>query len=187
MIGKCLILCAAAVMLIACQPAQETSLASVDAFSDSASPVPVLTSAEAQPAEPDTYLDDRSTSEQLVKSLYNALSRQEYLRAYSYFETGALPSFKRWSKGYEGSHDFRILIGTIVADPGAGNLYFRVPVAVQATNAEGEVEVFSGCYITHMAQPAVQATPPFRPLSIRSGTLKASDQPLEQSVPAACE
>src|SRR5690606_3466283 len=98
MTGKICLLSSVAVLLMACQPAQEaTAPPEPAASSESASPVPVLTSAEAQPAQPDTYLDDRSTSESLIASLYNALSRQEYLRAYSYYEAGVLPPFKRWA------------------------------------------------------------------------------------------
>ncbi len=179
------LLCLAALSLLvtACQPAPDDSASA----SSESEVVPVLTSAEPQAATSETYLDDRSNSEQLIHSLYNALSRQEYLRGYSYFDEKTLPAFDKWAAGYEGSHGFSVLIGTITSDAGAGNLYWRVPVAVQATNKAGTVEVFSGCYITHLAQPAVQGNPPFRPLSIRSGTLKASDQPFEQSVPAACE
>ena len=46
------------------------------------------------------FIDDRSSPERVLLSLYNAISRQEYLRAWSYFGEGAAPSFEAFRDGY---------------------------------------------------------------------------------------
>lgn len=46
------------------------------------------------------YLDDRSTPEAVVASFYNAIGRQEYTRAWSYYEDGqGVPAFKAFVSG----------------------------------------------------------------------------------------
>ncbi|MGH6859926.1 MAG: hypothetical protein ACRECY_06700, partial [Phyllobacterium sp.] len=40
---------------------------------------------------PPEYLDDRSTPETVIKSYYNAINRQEYARAYSYYAPDSPP------------------------------------------------------------------------------------------------
>ncbi|HVY51583.1 MAG TPA: hypothetical protein VHA07_08475, partial [Devosia sp.] len=45
-------------------------------------------------AAPPAYLDDRSTPEAVIASFYNAINRQEYARAWSYYEDGeGVPAF----------------------------------------------------------------------------------------------
>ena len=51
----------------------------------------------AQPA----YVDDRSTAASLVRSYYNAINRQEYARAYTYFgDNNAPQSYASFAAGY---------------------------------------------------------------------------------------
>ena len=45
---------------------------------------PTLAQMVATPKIAPSYLDDRSTPVQVIKSYYNAIDTQEYVRAYSY-------------------------------------------------------------------------------------------------------
>ena len=55
--------------------------------------IATLTTLPAHAAQP-AYLDDRSTPEAVISSFYNAIDRQEYARAWSYYEDGqGVPAF----------------------------------------------------------------------------------------------
>ncbi|MEX6508311.1 hypothetical protein [Jiella sp. M17.18] len=130
--------------------------------------------APASAAGPAKYLDNRSTAVTLVRSLYNAVNRHEYLRAWSYFaDSAGQGSFDSFAKGYENTKKVRVKFGKPMDDGAAGSIYTNLPVVVEATTTDGKKTVFSGCYETRLVQPAVQATPPFKPLQI----VKAKLQP----------
>jgi hypothetical protein len=126
------------------------------------------------PAPPDAadigaarYLDDRSDAVQVIRSLYNAINRQEYARAYAYWQaTDQVPAFDQFAQGYSQTRSVQLMTGPVAGDPGAGQLNYAVPVAVAATMADGTTQVFAGCYRLHLTQPALQEQPPYQPLGI---------------------
>jgi hypothetical protein len=133
-----------------------------------------------------SYLDDRSDGPALVRSLYNAINRKEYARAYSYFDdrkgTG---DYKSFVEGYAGTVDVQVTIGTAKPEGAAGSIYAPVPVAVKSTEKGGKEQVFAGCYVTRIVNPGIQE-PPFAPLHIESAALKAVELPFEKALPATC-
>jgi hypothetical protein len=118
------------------------------------------------------YLDDRGDAVLVLRSLFNAINRHEYLRAYSYWQDKTqVPSFDQFQKGYENTASVDLTTGTVASDAGAGQVYYSVPTVLKSETTDGQQQTFSGCYSLHLAQPAIQATPPFEPLGIRSGHL----------------
>jgi hypothetical protein len=119
------------------------------------------------------YLDDRTDGVQVIRSLFNAVNRKEFVRAYSYWEPGAtgLAPFPQFEQGYAGVQSVELTTGTQTSDVGAGQLVYSVPVIVRAQTTSGPQE-FIGCYRLHLGSPSAQATPPFQPLAIRSGSLR---------------
>lgn len=133
------------------------------------------------------YLDDRSTPQKLLESYYNAINRKEYVRAYSYYAEGQQgDDFEKYAKGYAGTESVSIKLGSSEPDPGAGQIYWSVPIAIESKLAEGKSQVYTGCYTISMSNPAMQALPPFKPMAIMAGTLSKSPLPLEKSVPEEC-
>ena len=65
----------------------------------------------AQAADASPYLDDRSTPEQLVRSLYNAINRQEYARAYTYFDPAPAADFDTYVAGFENTVRVDLALG----------------------------------------------------------------------------
>jgi len=121
---------------------------------------------------PEGYLDDRSGPLALVESYVNALNRHEYARAYYYWEDGSdVGPFADFEAGFADTQVVTLTTGTILGEGAAGNLFYNVPVTLRAATSPGE-QVFAGCYVLHLAQPANQAEPPFRSLGIRSGVLE---------------
>ncbi len=133
------------------------------------------------------YLDDRSTPQKLLESYYNAINRKEYARAYSYYAEGQQgDDFEKYAKGYAGTESVSVKIGSSEPDPGAGQIYWSVPIAIESKLAEGKAQVYTGCYTISMSNPAMQAVPPFKPMAIMAGTLSKSPLPLDKSVPEEC-
>lgn len=153
---------------------------------------PAPESTETVPENP--YYDDRSTSASIVDSLYNAINRQEYLRAWSYFEeayadvdAGTLQAdFDAFAAGYADTQSVEILIGAEITEGTAGTQYSAIPVAIAASQADGTTENFAGCYTLSLPQPGNQATPPFRPLSIVSSNMAPAEGALEAILPGTC-
>jgi hypothetical protein len=137
-------------------------------------------------SEPPAYLDDRSDAADLVRSFYNAISRQEYGRAWDYFgEKKPSPSFEAFVKGYENTQTVAVVTGTESMEGAAGSTYYSVPVAFTAYNKDGSEQVFAGCYTARLSNPAAQE-PPFRSLTIESAALKAAEHPYEEALPQKC-
>lgn len=143
---------------------------------------------------PPVYLDDRSSPQSVVESLYNAINRGEFLRAWSYFSTayqggdvGALQAdYEAFADGYAQTDSVTLMTGPETSEGAAGSTYTTVPVAIEATNDDGSVQVFSGCYTLRLVQPAVQATPPFQPITIEEGELAPAEGSLDAALPAQC-
>ncbi|MBA8902489.1 hypothetical protein [Phyllobacterium sp. P30BS-XVII] len=143
--------------------------------------------AEAPNQSVPDYLDDRSTPEQLVKSYYNAINRQEYARAYSYYaEEGHTQAFPQFQAGYENTVSVELRLGKVESEGAAGSTYWSLPLAIESTQKDGKRTVYNGCYRLRLANAAIQGVP-FVPLSILDGTLQKFEKPLDQSVPEACE
>ena len=121
--------------------------------------------------EPD-YRDDRSTPEAVVESLYNAVTRKEFLRAHSYFQANAeVAPLEAFAKGYADTARVRVRPGKATGDGAAGSIFSSLPVVVESVSTAGKATVFTGCYELRLVQPAVQALPPFQPLGIVKGKL----------------
>lgn len=160
--------------------------------SQSASPTPSgsssVTTVDVSAQE---YIDDRSGATQLIASLFNAINRKEYLRAYSYWEpTGQIngTSFAAYQAGYATTQSVQVIVGQVTGDAGAGNFYYSVPVGLTAQNSDGSIQKFAGCYLLHQANPGVQGTLPFQSLGIQAAevhALQSSQDPAGQ-LASAC-
>ncbi|OJF94976.1 hypothetical protein [Pararhizobium antarcticum] len=133
-----------------------------------------------------SYIDDRSDGAAIVRSLYNAIARQEYARAYGYFgDRKPVGDYKSFVDGYRNTVDVKVLTGTVTPEGAAGSTYEPVPVAVRSVDKDGKQQVFAGCYLTRMASASGQE-PPFAPLHIESAELEEVTGPLESAVPKVC-
>lgn len=146
----------------------------------------LLASAAPAMAAMPAYLDDRSTPQSLIRSYYNAINRGEYARAYSYYPQDTLPPFTVWAKGYANTQSVEVLTGKALPDPGAGNIYYNLPVAIRSVGKDGKTQIFGGCYVLHITSYGMQTEPPYRPMTIRSGQLRKSTGSLKQALPKSC-
>ena len=136
----------------------------------------------------DDYLDNRSDAGALVRSLYNAVNRKEYARAWDYYgDQKPAASYQKFVDGYAGTERVEVATGAVSEDGAAGSIFYQVPVAIRATDNNGSSKIFAGCYTARLAQPAIQE-PPFKPMQIEKGALKpaSDDGPLTDAVPESC-
>jgi len=123
---------------------------------------------------PTDYRDDRSNAVAVLESYVNAINRKEYARAYSYWEENSeIGPFANFEAGFATTETVTLTTGPLSGEGAAGSLYYDVPATLHASLSDGTQQTFVGCYTLHISQPAVQATPPFSPLGIRSATLKS--------------
>ena len=141
------------------------------------SPLPPITPSDPAAIGTDRYLDNRSSPESVVRSFYNAINRKEYVRAYSYWEPAAaatqLPAYPQFEQGYADTQAVNLTLGQISGDAGAGQRYYSVPVTIVSKAAGSKAQTFVGCYTLHLANPQIQAAPPFQPLSISAAKIQA--------------
>lgn len=133
------------------------------------------------------YVDDRSDGAAVVRSLYNAINRKEYARAYGYFgETKPVGGYRNFTRGYERTVSVEVKLGRGKTEAGAGSIYSAVPVAVKSTEKGSKVRFFAGCYVTRIINPSLQV-PPFTPYQIEAARLKEVKGPLEAALPKVCD
>jgi hypothetical protein len=134
-------------------------------------PVPTSSIAPVSIPYSGSYVDDRSTPWEVIISLFNAVSRKEFLRAYNYWRNPAtsLGSFSSYAAGYSSTGTVDLVFGQISGDAGAGQVYYTVPVILKATNS-GVHTNYAACYVIHYAQAANFGAPPFDPMGIDQGT-----------------
>ena len=132
------------------------------------------------------YIDDRSSADAVIRSLYSAINRHEFARAWGYFgDTKPAKDFDAFVKGYDGTDTVEVKTGAVSDEGAAGSIYYSVPVAIQATDKKGEAKVFAGCYTVRQVNAQIQE-PPFQPIFIDKGALKPSTEDFNSAVPASC-
>jgi hypothetical protein len=133
------------------------------------------------------YVDDRSDATAVIISFYNAINRQEYARAYSYYgDPAEAGDFNDFAKGYADTRHVELLAGAPVAEGAAGSIYYSLPVAIDAEASDGSHRQYAGCYLLRLANPAIQAEPPFKPMHIEKGELKPASGTLDAILPEDC-
>ena len=142
-------------------------------------PSPTAASTVLPMASPTTvdYIDDRSNPSQVIVSFYNAINRQEYLRAYDYWTnpSTSLGSFPSFANGYTDTASVNLVFGKITGDAGMSQVYYTVPVLLKTISNTGARNNYAACYVVHAAAPEVFGAPPFSPMSIDRGSANPSD------------
>src|SRR5260221_174756 len=129
---------------------------------DGTSPVTITQTPGAPESGAQFYIDSRSGALETLQSLFNAINRREFTRAYGYWETSAsLPSFNSFQQGYANTQSVQWSFGAVSSDAGAGQFYYSVPVTLRAQTIGG-LQTFVGCYVLHLSNPGIQGAPPYQ-------------------------
>jgi len=131
--------------------------AATDTLTSSATPAPTAVSAATPEPETNTtnYMDDRSNPSQVIVSYYNAIDRQEYLRAYDYWTSpsNSLGDFTTFANGYKDTASVELVFGQITGDAGMSQVYYTVPVILKTISNTGAHNNWAACYVVHAAAP----------------------------------
>ncbi|MET1415296.1 hypothetical protein ABVF61_23685 [Roseibium sp. HPY-6] len=134
-----------------------------------------------------TYMDDRSTPQKLIESYYYAINNRYYVQAYGYFKQGSAPQdFDEWAKGYADTKSVSVKFGSTAPDPGAGQIYWALPVVIEAVQTDGKSKVYTGCYKIHMTNLGMQTDPPYEPMGIVSASLKETSSSFDDTKAGNC-
>lgn len=102
------------------------------------------------------FYEDRATGISTLKSYYNAITRKEYDRAYSYFQgapnpnPSVAPPYQQFVSGYADTASVALAVGKEMVGAAAGNLYSGIPVVITAKHTDNNsTAMFSGCYFLH--------------------------------------
>jgi len=106
--------------------------------------------AEVQPAPaPTPSYASQDAPTDVLASFYNAINRQEYGRAYGYWESPPSP-YDQFVQGYADTASVQLIVQPpTFIDAGAGNLHAAIPTVLVATKRDGSQQFFVGCYTTH--------------------------------------
>jgi hypothetical protein len=150
-----------------------------DTPAPTATDTPVPTAADTPVVVPippsNNYIDDRSTPSQVIVSMYNAINRQEYVRAYDYWDnpSNSVGSFNAFQTGYQDTAAVDLVFGQITGEPGMSQVYYTVPVLLKTVSKGGVHSNFAACYVVHDTNPDVYGAPPFGPMGIYQGSAKS--------------
>ncbi len=142
----------------------------------------IFMASSAAQAQDGDYIDDRSGPATVVHSLYNAINRREYARAWSYFAVPPAPDLDTYAEGYADTQMVEVLTGYANEEYAPDSTYYELPVAIRATSGDGSKTVFAGCYTLRLPDPGRKYTP----LAIERGAMRRSDLPLEEALPRRC-
>ena len=88
--------------------------------------------------------------------------------------------------GYQNTASVTVTLGKAASEGAAGSTYWTLPVSLDATDGQGKHSYFAGCYTLRLANPAIQAAPPFEPLHITDGHLRSAKGFGKAYLPANC-
>ena len=98
----------------------------------------------------------------LLISYYDAVSRGDYFRAYSYWSGQPRnQTLEDFVDGFVGTDNIGVIAGlNIQIDAGAGNVHASLPTVITATNNEVS-QFYAGCFVAHKSNvPVGDATEP---------------------------
>lgn len=101
--------------------------------------------------------DRQFTPTNVLTSLYDAVNRQDYGRAYGYWQ-GLTTTPEEFAQGYADTE--QVLVAVIPPSfmgAAAGSVYAEIPTFLVATHQDGTLHPFQGCYITRRSNQGTEA------------------------------
>jgi hypothetical protein len=93
--------------------------------------------------------DNPNSPVDLLASYYNAIDRQEYQRAYGYWQNPP-STYDTFVQGYKDTASVLLIVRPpATIGVAAGNAYAQVPTVLVANRADGSTQTFAGCYTLH--------------------------------------
>lgn len=109
-------------------------------------------------AQTEAY-DNPASPVDLLASYYNAINRQEYERAFGYWEEAPL-DYDAFANGYTNTASVQVIVQPPTRIEGAaGSLYAEIATVLIAQHHDGSVHSFAGCVVTRKSNVAPPDSP----------------------------
>lgn len=119
--------------------------------SGSVPPPPTAPGTGNQIAPPVESFEDLDSPVGLLASYYNAISRQEYERAYGYWETPP-HAYAEFADGFADTAAVQVIVQPPTRySAAAGSRYVDIPTVLIAQHHDGTQSTFAGCFVTRTA------------------------------------
>jgi hypothetical protein len=106
--------------------------------------------------QPEPLYEDRQDPVRLLASYFVAINRQEYRRAWEYWENPPNPSYEDFVEGYNETESVLLVVHPPVRQEGAaGSVYAEIPTLLVATHRDGSQHNFVGCYVARRVNPDI--------------------------------
>ena len=137
-------------------------------------------------ASESAYLDNRSTPQSLVASYFNALNRNEFARAWAYWNNRIEgTNFEDFVEGFTSINDIGFKMGKPVSEGAAGSTFTQIPLVVEYRDEDDWRQTYRGCFLVRIATPNIQS-PPFVGHHFERGYLVPVDVPFQDAAPGEC-
>lgn len=120
-------------------------------------------------------------------SLWGVQSRPVYACLRVFSDGFAQKDYRNWTTGYADTGSVTVKFGDTQPDPGAGQIYWALPVAISVVAANGGTQIYAGYYTIHLTNPEMQTQRPFQPMSISGAKLKKTTADIQNAIPQNCE
>ncbi|HEX2910751.1 MAG TPA: hypothetical protein VH186_08090 [Chloroflexia bacterium] len=126
-------------------------------------------------------INNRTGALEILNSYYNAINRKDYQLAYSYWVAPENPNqnnsgltFSAFVNGYSQTASVGISTGPFMGNGAAGHVYYPVPVVIVATQKNGTLQNYFGCYLVVQTNAQIGNTPPPYPLFLSSAKIQTA-------------
>ncbi|MBZ0302603.1 MAG: hypothetical protein K8J31_22850 [Anaerolineae bacterium] len=135
----------------------------------------------AQGLPTDNAYDNRDSPVDLLASYYNAINRQDYARAYGYWQN-APKSYADFVSGFADTVSAQVIVQPPTHSEGAaGSIYVQIPTVLVANHQDGTEHLYSGCFVTRKSNLQPPDIPAPDVWHLYSADL--TEQPLTRSIP----
>lgn len=105
-------------------------------------------SVPAVAAQPEPEYENLTSPVDVLASYYNAINRQEYQRAYSYWENPPEP-YSDFASGFADTLSVQVIVQPPTRiGAAAGSRYVEIPTVLIAEHQNGEESTYAGCFVT---------------------------------------
>lgn len=141
-----------------------TAVPPATATTQPAANVPTATqpvAATAVPLPMPVVYTNQTTPPDLLASYYNAINRQEYGRAYTYWNVAPFGQTEtQFANGFADTRNVQVAIGLpYLYEGAAGSQYASLPTFLQATHSNSAPTYFIGCFVTRRTTPGISDDP----------------------------
>jgi hypothetical protein len=129
-------------------PSGEGNILNPASSSTSLPPTETTSASQSAPVPAAESYENLMSPVDLLASYFNGINRQEYQRAYGYWESPP-NSYDEFVAGFTDTTNVQLIVQPPTRIEGAaGSLYVEIPAVLIALHRDGSQHTFAGCFVT---------------------------------------